>query len=120
MAHRLPLPLGGHDGSDHYGIRPGALLAGTLLFTAAAGLVVAAQPSWADTSNALSAVKSNPQLARSLCEKFQQLNKQGQTVMSTTGGLTPGGAAITSGQGVSDNAELVATYVIGLNCPDVK
>jgi hypothetical protein len=40
--------------------------------------------------------------------------------MSTTGGLTPGGAAITSGQGVTDNAELVATYVIGLNCPDVK
>jgi hypothetical protein len=111
MAHRFPLPLGG---------RPAAVLAGALLIGAAAGLMVEAPPSRADTSNPLSAVKQNPQLARSLCDQFQQLNKQGQSVMSTTGGLTPGGAAITSGQGVTDNAELVATYVIGLNCPDVK
>jgi hypothetical protein len=55
---------------------------------------------------------------------FFRGGKRGASMIGISAGTlavaAPGGAAITSGQGVSDNAELVATYVIGLNCPDVK
>ena len=63
----------------------------------------------------LESVKQNPGLAKSLCAQFKQLNASGQSATSTQAI-----ASVARNQGLSPvDAEVLATYVIGLHCPDV-
>jgi hypothetical protein len=81
----------------------------------AAGLATAV-PSSADAQSALlESVKQNPALARSMCEDFKKLNAQGISATS------PGAIAnLASSRGLSPmDAEVLATYVIGLHCSSV-
>nr|WP_254217265.1 hypothetical protein [Synechococcus sp. CCY 9618] len=63
----------------------------------------------------LESVKQNPALAKSMCQQFRQLNAQGISATSK--------ASITSlagSRGLSTmDAEVLATYVIGLHCSSV-
>lgn len=63
----------------------------------------------------LDSVKQNPGLAKSLCAQFKQLNASGQSATSPQAI-----ASVARNQGLSTvDAEVLATYVIGLHCPDV-
>lgn len=67
-------------------------------------------------SQLLESVKRNPALARQMCGRFKQLNAKGQSATSSASI-----AAVASAQGLSPtDAEILITYVIGLNCPDVR
>ena len=67
-------------------------------------------------STLLESVKRNPEEARALCRRFKDLNAKGISASST--------------QAISEvskkknlsliDAEVLSTYVIGLNCPDVR
>lgn len=64
----------------------------------------------------LETVKQNPGLAKSLCAQFKQLNSAGRSATSPDSL-----AMVASSQGLSQvDAEVLATYVIGLHCPDVR
>jgi hypothetical protein len=63
----------------------------------------------------LESVKQNPALAKSLCQQFKQLNAQG--ISATSKGAI---ANLASSRGLSAmDAEVLATYVIGLHCSTV-
>jgi len=63
----------------------------------------------------LESVKQNPGLAKSLCAQFKQLNASGQSATSPQAI-----ASVARNQGLSTvDAEVLATYVIGLYCSDV-
>jgi hypothetical protein len=63
----------------------------------------------------LDSVKQNPGLAKSLCAQFKQLNASGQSATSPQAI-----ASVARNQGLSTvDAEVLATYVIGLYCSDV-
>ena len=85
-----------------------ALLCATCL-TAVTAPVVRAQ------SALLESVKQNPALAQSLCQQFRQLNAQG---VSATSKASISGLASSRGLSPMD-AEVLATYVIGLHCSTV-
>ena len=64
----------------------------------------------------LESVKQNPALAKSLCAQFKQLNASGRSATDPDSI-----AMVASSQGLSQvDAEVLATYVIGLHCPDVR
>jgi hypothetical protein len=64
----------------------------------------------------LESVKQNPALAKSLCAQFKQLNAAGRSATAPDSI-----AMVASSQGLSQvDAEVLATYVIGLHCPDVR
>jgi hypothetical protein len=64
----------------------------------------------------LESVKQNPELARSLCRRFKELNAAGTSATSKAGI-----AMVAESQNLSSlDAEVLATYVIGLHCPDVR
>jgi hypothetical protein len=85
-----------------------ALLCATCL-TAVTAPVVRAQ------SALLESVKQNPALAQSLCQQFRQLNAQGVSATSKASI-----ARLASSRGLSPmDAEVLATYVIGLHCSTV-
>ncbi|MEB3296884.1 MAG: hypothetical protein VKL23_05050 [Cyanobacteriota bacterium] len=64
----------------------------------------------------LDSVKSNPARARAICEQLKELNSQGLT--STSPGAV---AVIARQQGLNSvDAEVLATYVVGMYCPDVR
>ena len=76
-----------------------------------AGSIVAA----AD-SELLNSVKRNPQLARAMCSRFQDLNAQGKSAYSKK--VT---REIASERKMSrQDAEVLVTYVVGMHCPDVR
>lgn len=86
------------------------LLAGGLAFS----LVLA--PPLRAASALLESVKQNPALAKSLCAQFKQINASGRSATSAESI-----ARVASSQGLSQvDAEVLATYVIGLHCPDVR
>lgn len=86
------------------------LLAGGLVFSL--GL---ATPLHA-ASALLELVKENPALAKSLCAQFKQINAAGRSATDKESV-----AMVARSQGLSMvDAELLATYVIGLHCPDVR
>jgi hypothetical protein len=67
-------------------------------------------------SSLLDSVKQNPQRARALCSELKALNGQGLSYTSSQA-LSQVGAS----QGLSStDAEILATYVVGLYCPDVR
>ncbi len=91
---------------------PARRLGGTL---AAAVLAVALPLQVQAQSALLESVKQNPALAQSLCQQFRQLNAQG--VSATAPGSI---ATLARSQGLSPvDAEVLATYVIGLHCSNV-
>lgn len=64
----------------------------------------------------LDSVKNNPAQARAICEQLKQLNTQGYT--STSDRAV---ALIARQQGLNSvDAEVLATYVVGMYCPDVR
>lgn len=75
------------------------------------------EPSAASAASALlESVKQNPELARQLCRQFKALNAEGQSATSKASI-----ARVAESQGLSPmDAEVLATYVIGLHCPDVR
>jgi len=101
--------------------RSGAAITEPLLrLVSAAGLAVlfAFAPATAvqAASPLLETVKQNPALARQMCARFKQLNAEGQSATSPQSI-----AAVAAAQGLSPmDAEVLITYVIGLNCPDVR
>ncbi len=79
------------------------------------GLLLSQSPVPA-ASALLETVKQNPALARSLCERFKQVNAQGKSATSKESIDW-----VASSQGLSPvDAEVLSTYVIGLHCPDVR
>ncbi|MEB3321818.1 MAG: hypothetical protein VKI81_03245 [Synechococcaceae cyanobacterium] len=88
-----------------------ALVAGLALGVALAGAGASRA-----ASQLLESVKQNPALAQELCNRFKALNAQGK---SATSGESI--AMVASSQNLSTiDAEVLATYVIGLYCPDVR
>jgi hypothetical protein len=91
--------------------RSGVSLAAVLV---AAVALLTLQPA-ASASALLDSVKQNPALARQMCMTFRKLNGQGQSATSKSSI-----AAVASDQGLSAmDAEVLITYVIGLNCSEV-
>jgi len=89
------------------------LLAGGLALTL--GTLGMLMPSRA-ASALLESVKQNPALAKSLCAQFKQINAAGRSATAPDSI-----AMVASSQGLSQvDAEVLATYVIGLHCPDVR
>ncbi|MEB3244298.1 MAG: hypothetical protein VKO44_11765 [Cyanobacteriota bacterium] len=86
------------------------------LLGVALALSVAAAPPLRAASALLESVKQNPALAKSLCAQFKQLNAAGRSATAPDSI-----AMVASSQGLSQvDAEVLATYVIGLHCPDVR
>jgi hypothetical protein len=86
--------------------------AATLALLVALAPVAVAQAA----SPLLESVKQNPALAKQMCARFKQLNAEGQSATSPQSI-----AAVAAAQGLSPmDAEVLITYVIGLNCPDVR
>ncbi|MFM7237716.1 MAG: hypothetical protein ACKOYK_13305 [Cyanobium sp.] len=87
----------------------------TLLITGLLISLMVGQPLQA-ASALLESVKQNPALAKSLCAQFKQLNAAGRSATAPDSI-----AMVASSQGLSQvDAEVLATYVIGLHCPDVR
>ena len=85
-----------------------ALLCATCLSAVAAPMVHA-------QSVLLESVKQSPALGQGLCQQFRQLNAQG---VSATSKASISGLASSRGLSPLD-AEVLATYVIGLHCSSV-
>ncbi len=79
----------------------------SLLISASAGLA---------QSSLLESVKRNEADAKALCQSFKAMNSNGQSALSSEAINQ-----LASQRNLSpNNAEIVATYVIGLNCPEVR
>lgn len=90
--------------------RSSSLLAAALLASA-----LLAAPSSVAASALLDSVKQNPALAQQMCADFRKLNREGKSATSK-GSI----AGVASAQGLSAmDAEVLITYVIGLNCSEV-
>lgn len=88
---------------------------GLAALVCAACLGAVALPTARAQSALLESVKQNPALAQSLCQQFRQLNAQGVSATSKASI-----ASLASSRGLSPmDAEVLATYVIGLHCSTV-
>ncbi|WP_320675468.1 hypothetical protein [Prochlorococcus sp. MIT 1341] len=67
-------------------------------------------------SSLLESVKGNPQEAIALCKEFKALNEKG---ISASSNIAISEVARKRNLNPID-AEILSTYVIGLNCPDVR
>lgn len=86
------------------------------LLMAGVGLTLLMSQPLRAASALLESVKQNPALAKSLCAQFKQLNASGRSATAPESI-----AMVASSQGLSQlDAEVLATYVIGLHCPDVR
>ena len=83
---------------------------------AAVSTLIAAAPASRAQSSLLESVKRNPGEAQALCQQFKSINARGESALSSQS------IAVIAGQRNLNKteAEIVATYVIGLNCPDVR
>ena len=90
----------------------GRTLAALLFF----GLGLAGSMAEAADSELLNRVKRNPELAKAMCWRFQDLNASGKSAYSKN--VT---RDIASEQKLSrQDAEVLVTYVVGMHCPDVR
>lgn len=87
------------------------------LMALSAGLPMGHSPTPALAASALlEQVRSNPELARSYCARFSQLNAEGVSATSKRSV-----DEVAAKQGLSPvDAEVLITYVIGLYCPDAR
>ncbi len=67
-------------------------------------------------SSLLESVKRNPSEAKALCQSFRAMNNNGQSALSSKAINQLASQRNLS----SNNAEILATYVIGLHCSDVR
>ena len=67
-------------------------------------------------SSLLESVKRNPAEAEALCESFKAMNNNGQSALSSEAINRLARERNLS----ATNAEILATYVIGLHCSDVR
>ena len=83
---------------------------------AAVATLLAVSPETHAPSSLLESVKRNPSEARALCQQFKSFNARGESALS------PESIALVAGQRNLSNtdAEIVVTYAIGINCPDVR
>ena len=86
-----------------------------LVAASMAAILSVASPSSAQ-STLLESVKRNPKEAKALCRQFKALNAKGKSALS---GKSIGRLADQRNLSTTD-AEILATYVIGLHCPDVR
>jgi len=78
-------------------------------------LSIAGMPAMANSS-LLESVKQNPQQAQALCNELKEFNSQGLSYTSSEAV-----ARLAARQKLSPtDAEILATYVVGLHCPDVR
>ena len=85
-------------------------LSALLLLTIAIAPIAKAQ------STLLESVKRNPEEARALCRRFKDLNAKGISASSSQAI-----SEVSRQKNLSPiDAEILSTYVIGLNCPDVR
>lgn len=98
------------------GSSPGpAGVASLVALATVAGLLAAQTIGRANPSALLEAVDNNPGMAESLCSRFVAQNQQGTSAYSSQSIN-----AVAAAQGISaEDAEILITYVAGLNCPDV-
>ena len=86
------------------------LIASSLVALQVVAIPVAGQ------STLLESVKRNPKEAKALCRQFKALNANGKSALSSQ---AIGNLASQRNLSTTD-AEILATYVIGLHCPDVR
>ena len=88
----------------------------TFATLAAVSALLATTPGSQAESSLLESVKRNPGEAQALCQQFKSIKARGESALSTQS------IAVIAGQRNLNKteAEIVATYVIGLNCPDVR
>jgi len=67
-------------------------------------------------SSLLKNVKDNPGEAKALCQKFKVMNSNGESALSAQAINQLAGQRNLS----RSDAEILATYVIGLHCSDVR
>ena len=78
-------------------------------------LLISASAGFAQSS-LLESVKRNPAEAKALCQSFEAMNSNGQSALSSEAINQ-----LASQRNLSpNNAEILATYVIGLHCSDVR
>ena len=84
--------------------------------------LAASLPLWIAPSSVLAAsalleqVRNNPDMARSYCARFSQLNAEGVSATSKRSI-----DEVVAKQGLSPvDAEVLITYIIGLHCPDAR
>ena len=78
-------------------------------------LLISASAGFAQSS-LLESVKRNPAEAQALCESFKTMNNNGQSALSSEAINQLARERNLS----ATNAEILATYVIGLHCSDVR
>ena len=79
-------------------------------------LILASIPIGKAQSKLLESVKRNPQEAKALCDKFKSMNSQRISALSPESINE-----IAKERNLSAmDAEILTTYVIGLNCPEVR
>ena len=86
------------------------------LMAASISAVLSVTAPSAAQSTLLESVKRNPGEAKALCKQFKALNAKGESALS---GQAIGQLASERNLSTTD-AEILATYVIGLHCPDVR
>ena len=78
-------------------------------------LLISASAGFAQSS-LLESVKRNPAEAEAMCQSFKAMNSNGQSALSPEAINQ-----LASQRNLStNNAEILATYVIGLHCSDVR
>ena len=78
--------------------------------------LIAVSPASEAQSSLLESVKRNPGEAKALCQEFKSINAQGESALSRQSIAKLAGTRNLN----RTEAEIVATYVIGLNCPDIR
>ena len=95
---------------------PAACAGAGALALVVGGLQLLTPPAALAQSGLLDSVKQNPQRARALCSELKALNSQGVSYTSPQAL-----SQVAASQGLSStDAEILATYVVGLYCPDVR
>ena len=86
----------------------------TIAFFSASLLIFS--PAGLAQSSLLESVKRNPAEAKALCQSFETMNSNGQSALSPEAINQ-----LASERNLSTtNAEILATYVIGMHCSDVR
>jgi len=81
-----------------------------LTLTGAPAMVAAAD------SDLLNSVKRNPEKAKAMCRSFRKMNENGKSAYSKKATRK-----VAKSQNLNfQDAEILVTYVVGMNCPDVR
>ena len=67
-------------------------------------------------SDLLDNVKRNPEKAKAMCRSFRKMNENGKSAYSKKATRK-----VANSQNLTiQDAEILATYVVGMHCPDVR